>query len=318
MTIDLTFGGRVRLPLITAPMFLVSTPELALAACSAGVIGSFPAHGTRTRDDFERWLQQMESGIQVMRDKGLNPAPYAVNLVVHPSNKRYPGDLALCEKYKVELILTSKGAPNDAFDRIHQYGGLAFHDVATKRHAEKALKAGADGIIAVCTGAGGHTGQQNPFALVHEIRQLTDKPIILAGALGTGQDILAAQVMGADMAYMGTRFIACKESLAADDYCEMLLQSQATDVFETSALDGFPASFLIPSLRNTGLDIEQLKRMLPGDKINADTVKKRYAGIWASGQGCSKVTTRESAVTVCEQLTCEYQTAKQRVMTALV
>ncbi|MEL7047112.1 MAG: nitronate monooxygenase, partial [Pseudomonadota bacterium] len=179
--IDLTFGGRLRLPLIVAPMFLVSSPALAIAACGRGAIGSFPSHSTRTREDFQKWLEITEQGLDELRDKGLKPAPFAVNLVVNKTNPRFEGDLELCIQKRVEIVLTSKGAPTDVFDRIHSYGGIAFHDVATRRHAEKALAAGADGIVAVCNGAGGHTGQQNPFGLVNEIRQITDKPIVLAG-----------------------------------------------------------------------------------------------------------------------------------------
>ena len=314
MTLDLTFNGRVRVPAIAAPMFLVSSPELALACCLQGVIGSFPAHGTRTREDFEAWLQQMEAGIQKMKDEGLNPAPYAVNLVVNPTNPRYQGDLDLCRKYKVEVILTSKGAPNDVFTEIHSWGGVAFHDIATKRHAEKALEAGADAVIAVCTGAGGHTGRQNPFALVNEVREMTDKPIILSGAVSTGRDILAAQAMGADMAYMGTRFIASPESLASENYRQMLIECGATDVFETSALDGFPVSFLTPSLTNAGLSLEELKLTPPGQKIGAEAVKQKYKGIWLAGQGCGMIKARESASDICAQLIEEYEAAKQTVL----
>ena len=187
MTVDLTFGGRMRIPLIVAPMFLVSSPEMALAACSRGIMGSFPAHSTRTRDVFGDWLVQMSEGTTAMRERGLEPAPYAVNLVVHRTNERYEGDLQLCIDHKVSVILTSKGAPEDVFKTIHDYGGIAFHDIASRRHAEKALEAGADGLIAVCGGAGGHCGTVNPFALVNEVRQITDKPIILSGCLSTDE-----------------------------------------------------------------------------------------------------------------------------------
>lgn len=314
MSLDLTFNGRVRVPVIAAPMFLVSSPELALACCSQGVIGSFPAHGTRTRDAFEEWLQQMESGIQTMKDQGLNPAPFAVNLVVNPTNPRFMGDLELCRKYKVEIVLTSKGAPNDVFKEIHSWGGIAFHDVGTKRHAVKALEAGANAIIAVCTGAGGHTGQQNPFALVNEIRELTDKPIILAGGMSTGRDVLTAQTMGADMAYMGTRFIPSPESLASDSYAEMLVASGATDIFETSALDGFPVSFLTPSLTNCGLSLDELKMIPPGQKIDAEAAKQKYKGIFLAGQGCGMIKDRVPAANVCAQLREEYETAKKSIL----
>ncbi len=314
MTLDLTFGGRVRTPVIAAPMFLVSSPEMALACCSQGIIGSFPAHSTRTREALEEWLIQMEEGIQKMKDDGLNPAPYAVNLVVNPTNPRYEGDLELCRKYQVEIVLTSKGAPDNVFKEIHSWGGVAFHDVATKRHAEKALDAGADAVIAVCTGAGGHTGRQNPFALVNEIRSITDKPIILAGALSTGKDVLAAQAMGTNMAYMGTRFIASPESLASDAYREMLVECGAMEIFETSALDGFPVSLLSPSLTNAGLSLDEMKMMLPGQKVGAEAVKQKYKGIWLAGQGCGMTHESKPAAEVCKQLTQEYQQAKQELL----
>lgn len=319
MTLDLTFNGRVRVPVVAAPMFLVSCPKLALACCANGIIGSFPSHSTRTPEVFEEWLQEMESGIQALKDQGIKPAPFAVNLVVNPTNPRFKGDLELCRKYKVEIVLTSKGAPDDVFTEIHSWGGIAFHDVGTKRHAEKALAAGADAIIAVCTGAGGHTGQQNPFALVNEIRQLTDKPIILAGAISTGRDVLTAQTMGADMAYMGTRFIPSPESLANDEHADMIVASGATDTYETSALDGFPVNFLTASLVNSGVTLEELKKMpQQGEKIGTEVGRKKYKGIYMAGQGCGMTNAREPAAKICIQLREEYDTAKALVRSTIV
>ena len=197
------------IPAIAAPMFLVSNPALTLACCSEGIMGSFPAHGTRSREQFQAWLDEMQDGMKRLEDAGRKPAPWAVNLVVHASNPRYPGDLELVEKYKVPVVLTSKGAPGDAIKRIHGWGAVALHDIANRRHAEKALEAGVDGVIAVAGGAGGHTGTINPFALMNEVRQLGDHfAIVLAGGLTTGRDVLAAEAMGADLAYIGTRFIA--------------------------------------------------------------------------------------------------------------
>ena len=180
-------------------------------------MGSFPAHGTRSREEFQAWLDEMQDGMKRLEDAGSKPAPWAVNLVVHASNPRYPGDLELVEKYKVPVVLTSKGAPGDAIKRIHGWGAVALHDIANRRHAEKALEAGVDGVIAVAGGAGGHTGTINPFALMNEVRQLGDHfAIVLAGGLTTGRDVLAAEAMGADLAYIGTRFIATQEAMAAD------------------------------------------------------------------------------------------------------
>lgn len=310
MTLDLTFNNRLKVPLIVAPMFLVSTPKMALAACSKGVMGSFPAHSTRTREGFEEWLVEMNEGLEELRNQGINPAPFAVNLVVHPTNARYEGDLELCIKHKVEVILTSKGAPEDAFDAIHSYGGIAFHDVASQRHAEKAIEAGADGIIAVTSGAGGHCGVQNPFALVNEIREITDKPIILSGCLNTGQDILAAQAMGADMAYMGTRFIACPESLANDDYTHWVVECKAKDVFYTTAIDGFPINFLEPTLVRAGLDLDELKYIKPGEKLDAKGVEQKYKGIWSAGQGVGQVKSEVPTAELCDQIIEEYAQAR--------
>ena len=309
MSFDLTFGGRLRIPLIVAPMFLVSTPKLALAACSQGIMGSFPSHSSRTREVFEGWLNEMDEGITALESAGEKPAPYAVNIVVHQTNPRCEGDLELCKEHDVKVVLTSKGAPDDVFKEIHSWGGVVFHDVASQRHAEKALEAGADGVIAVCGGAGGHTGTQNPFALVAEIREITDKPIILSGALGTGRDVLAAKMMGADMAYMGTRFIACTESGAPEDYWEMVLGATAKDVFYTTGLDGFPANYLAPSLEGIGLDLDELTYIKPGEVINAEQAKQRYKGIWSAGHGVNKVKTRESAVDVAKQIIAEYEQA---------
>lgn len=306
MSLDLTFNGRVKVPLIVAPMFLVSNPAMALAACSRGVIGSFPAHSTRTRETFADWLVEMDGGLSEMD----NPAPYAVNLVVHPTNERYPGDLELCIKHKVPVILTSKGAPNDVFKRIHDYGGVAFHDIASARHAEKAVEAGADALIAVCAGAGGHTGTINPFALVNEVREVTDKPIILSGAMSTGKDILAAQAMGASMAYFGTRFIATEECLS-DEYMQQLaIDCTAKDVFFSAALDGAPANWLRPSLINEGLNPDEIAAYAPGAVVENKAAKARYSKIKSAGHGVGMIKSVEKTAALCDQIIAEYETAK--------
>lgn len=310
MSLDLSFGGRLRVPVIVAPMFLVSSPELALAACSRGFMGSFPAHATRTREAFEIWLGKMEEGLRRMEDEGVTPAPYAVNLVVHPTNQRMPGDLELCIRHEVSVILTSKGAPNDVFDRIHDYGGIALHDVASPRHAEKALAAGADGLIAVCSGAGGHTGTVNPFALLGELRRITDKPIVLAGGISTGRDVLAAQVMGADLAYMGTRFIAADESLASDAHRETMFRCASKDVLLTAALDGAPANFLIPSLLEAGIDLDALAITRPGEVIASDAAKARYSRIYSAGHGVGMVEKSVPARELCEEIAAQYDEAR--------
>ena len=317
MALDLTFGGRLRIPLIVAPMFLVSSPKLALAACSRGVMGSFPAHSTRTREAFEQWLREMEQGLGRMEEGGATPAPFAVNLVVHPTNQRMEGDLALCVEHEVPVVLTSKGAPRGVFARIHDYGGVVFHDVASVRHAEKALEAGADGLIAVCGGAGGHTGTINPFALLNELRQLTDRPLVLAGGLSTGRDILAAQVMGADLVYMGTRFIAAPESRAPDEYREMMYRCTSKDVTFTAALDGAPANFLTPSLVEAGIDLDELATTRPGAVIAAEATATRYSKIWSTGHGVGMVTKSVPAAELCDEIAAEYEEARSGLHTRL-
>jgi nitronate monooxygenase len=259
----------------------------------------------------------MEDGIRQLEADGMAPAPYAVNLVVHPTNKRLQADLALCIEHEVAVILTSKGAPNDVFEGIHDYGGVAFHDVASPRHAEKALAAGADGLIAVCGGAGGHTGTINPFALMNELRQLTDKPIVLAGGISTGRDILAAQVMGADLVYMGTRFIAAQESLAPVEYREMLFECSSKDVHFTAALDGAPTNFLAPSLRNAGIDPDELGARRPGEVTATDAVKARFSKVWSSGHGVGMVNESVPAAQLCEDITAQYEAAKARMRESL-
>lgn len=309
---DLTFGGSLTIPVIAAPMFLVSTPAMTLASCRAGIVGSFPAHSTRSRELLVEWIDEIEEGHADFEAAGERPAPYAVNLVVHSSNARYEGDLAVCKERQVKVVLTSKGAPEEAFDEIHAWGGIAFHDVASPRHAEKALAAGADGLIAVCGGAGGHTGTVNPFALVSEIRAMTDAPIIVAGGINHGRSILAAQAMGGDLAYVGTHLIAAEESRANDDYRDHLIACSSKDVFLSAALDGAPANWLIPSLERAGIDIDELAVTRPGKIVTSsgEKVSKRYNGVWSAGHGVGAITESRPIAAIVEQLAAEYETAR--------
>ncbi len=311
MAIPFDFSDRLALPLIVAPMFLVSNPQMTIAACRAGVMGSYPAHSTRTREVFEAWLIETEQALAAAEDAGETPAPFAVNLVVHSSNARMEGDLELVIKHKVPVVLTSKGAPDDVFRQIHDYGGVAFHDVASARHAEKAVEAGADALIAVAGGAGGHCGTINPFALVSEIRQVTDKPIILAGGLTSGRDVLAAEALGASMVYMGTRFIATEESLAPDAYRDSLIEGKATDIFLSAALDGAPANWYAPSLVKAGIDLDELAVTRPGKIVTSDgQSKQRYKGIWSAGHGIGATKAVVPVAQLCADLINEYRTAK--------
>lgn len=309
-----TLIDRMAIPAIAAPMFLVSNPALALACCSEGIMGSFPAHGTRSREQFQSWLDEMQEGMKRLEDnaQGRTIAPWAVNLVVHASNPRYPGDLELCEKYKVPVVLTSKGAPGDAIKRLHGWGAIALHDIANKRHAEKALEAGVDGVIAVAGGAGGHTGTINPFALMNEVRQLGDHfAIVLAGGQTTGRDVLAAQVMGADLAYIGTRFIATQEAMAADAHKEMILQTRATDVFLTASIDGAPANWLTPSLLAAGVDLDVLRTTLPGKIVSSHENKKRWKDIYTAGHGVGNIDDLPTTADLCRRLVAQYKEAKK-------
>jgi len=297
------------MPLIVAPMFLVSTPELVIAACSEGLLGSFPAHGTRGTEVLESWLKTITTELARLQERGLRTAPYAVNLVVHASNPRLASDLDLCVKYRVPVILTSKSAPGDVTARIHDYGGVVMHDVASRRHAEKALEAGVDGLIAVAAGAGGHCGTINPFALVNEIRQVHAGPLALAGGMTTGRDVFAALAMGADFAYFGTRFIATQESAAPLEQKQMILDSRSTDIFLTAAIDGAPANWLTKSLLAAGIQLDELRTTLPGKVIAANETVKRWKGIWSAGHGVGNIDDIPATADLCRRLKSEYAAA---------
>ena len=252
--------SSLTLPIIVAPMFLVSGTELVIESCKKGVLGTFPSLNGRNSEDFESMLIEIISALESFRlETGTEPAPFAVNLIVNKTNPKLIPDLQLCIKYKVPLVITSLGASKEVVDAIHQYGGLVFHDIIKKRHAQKAIEVGVDGIIAVAAGAGGHAGTANPFALVDEIRSFYKGPLVLAGAISSGKDILAAENMGADFAYMGTRFIATNESQAVDDYKISLVNSHIDDILYTDAVSGVHGNFLKSSIEKAGIDISLKK-----------------------------------------------------------
>ncbi len=258
-----TLKSKTDLPLIMAPMFLVSNPTLALAACAEGVVGSFPALNQRTSEELEKWLVEMNKGVDDLRaqNPGKTIAPYAVNLILqHP---RCPADVALFVKHKVPVVITSLGLKQDVIDAIHSYGGIVLHDVTNAEHAKKAIAAGVDGIIAVAAGAGGHAGTMNPIALIDEIRSFYDGLLILSGAMTSGGDILAAQAMGADFAYMGTRFISTVEAGANPEHKKMIVDAAAADLVYTSVISGVPANFIDKSLAEAGYNIEDLRKAGP-------------------------------------------------------
>ncbi|HYH42128.1 MAG TPA: nitronate monooxygenase family protein [Burkholderiales bacterium] len=307
----------LRVPVIGAPMFLVSGPELVIEQCKAGIIGSFPALNARPQELLESWLTQIERALETHRRE--NPqaivGPYAVNLIVNPANKRLQQDADLCVAHKVPIVITSLSAPTDIAKRVHEYGGLVFHDVIKVRHAEKALEAGVDGLILVCAGAGGHAGRLNPFALVNEIRAFFDGPLVLAGAITNGAGVLAAQAMGCDAAYMGTRFIATRESLAVEGYKTMLVDSDAEDIAYTPFFSGVAGSYLKPSIRAAGLDPDDLP-VQTGEKLkytSRDERPKTWKDIWGAGQGVGNIEAVLPAAALVERIAREYEAARAKL-----
>jgi len=309
MSLPALLENRLRLPLVTAPMFLVSAPSMVLASCNAGVVGSFPALNQRESAGFAAWLDEIAAGLTA------DAAPYAVNLIVHGSNPRLQADLAICVEKKVPIVITSLGAVKEVVDAVHGYGGLVFHDVTTRRHAEKAAEAGVDGLIAVAAGAGGHAGTWSPFALVAEIRQFFDKTLLLAGCLNHGHEILAAQLLGADLAYLGTRFIATQESQASAAYKQMLLDARAADIIHTPAVSGVPASFMRQSLEAAGYDLARLNDKADvnyGEKLKpVSDEAKAWKTVWSAGQGVGDIHDLPTVSELVERLDREYRAALQ-------
>jgi nitronate monooxygenase len=303
---------RLRLPVIAAPMFLVSNPQLVLACCNNGIVGSFPALNQRESSGFKDWLQEIAAGLDS------TAAPYAVNLIVHGSNPRLQADLAICVEQRVPIVITSLGAVKEVVDAVHSYGGLVFHDVTTRRHAEKAAEAGVDGLIAVAAGAGGHAGTWSPFALVAEIRQFFDKTLLLAGCLNQGHEVLAAQLLGADLAYLGTRLIATQENAASDAYKQMILDAKAADIIHTPAVSGVPASFMRQSLELAGYDLKQLQNkgeINYGDKLKPmDEEAKAWKTVWSAGQGVGNINDLPSVEQLITRLDSEYRAALKHSM----
>ena len=313
MALPSLLEGRLRLPLVAAPMFLASGPELVIACCRAGIVGSFPAKNPRTLDGLDEWLTVIGEGIASPGRRA--PAPFAVNLIVHRSNDVVEGELDLCVRHQVPIVITSLGAVSELVDRVHAYGGLVFHDVINLRHAGKAIDAGVDGLIAVAAGAGGHTGRASPFALVNEIRQVFDGTLLLSGAMATGFDIAAAQMMGADLAYLGTRFIGTRECRAQDGYKEMIVESSLSDIVETDRVSGVNASFLAPSLADAGLhegngvtaELEIASEL--ADALDEQGEKRAWRDIWSAGQGVGSIKDLPGVDELVSRLEAEYYDA---------
>jgi nitronate monooxygenase len=307
---------HLRIPVLGAPMFLVSGPDLVIEQCKAGVIGAFPALNARPQEELERWLTRIETELAQCRREHPHRtiAPFAVNLIVNKANKRLEADLEVVLHHKVPIVITSLSAPAALVPRVHDYGGIVFHDVIKVRHAEKALEAGVDGLIAVCGGAGGHAGTLNPFALVNELRRIHSGPLVLAGAITNGAGVLAAQAMGCDLAYLGTRFIATRESLAVDRYKQMIVDSSAGDIVYTPLFSGVHGSYLAGSIRNAGLDPENLPLAdAPAHYRGREERPKTWKDIWGAGQGVGNIDDVPTVAALVDRLEAEYRAARERL-----
>jgi nitronate monooxygenase len=320
MPLPACLKDTLTLPLVAAPMFLISGPELALACCRQGIVGSFPALNQRSSDGFEDWLVQMNEELAAFRSANpdIKTAPYAVNLIVHRTNPRWQADLELCVKHQVPIVITSLGAASQVVEAVHSYGGVVFHDVTNQKHARKAAEAGVDGIIAVAAGAGGHAGTINPFVLVHEIREVFDGTILLAGGLSHGEDLLAAQALGADLAYLGTRFINTFESQADEAYRNMIIEAVSGDIIHTPAVSGVPASFMRQSLEAADFPMDELNQageINYGEKLKPiDDEAKAWKTVWSAGQGVSQIHDVLSVSELVSRLTEEYRNARERLL----
>ena len=290
----------LKIPAIAAPMFLTSGPDLVVECCRSGVLGTFPALNQRTTEGFGDWLTQIEERLEG-EDA---PAPYGVNLIVHGSNSRVKPDLDLCVKHKVPLVITSLGAVKEVVDAVHSYGGRIYHDVIKTRHAEKAVEAGVDGLIAVCAGAGGHGGLLSPFGFIPEIRSFFDGTIVLSGAISTGAQVAAARAMGADLAYLGTRFIATKEAMVSQDNKRMVVESKTTDIVYTPKISGVNANFMRQSIAAAGLDPDNLPDHGPMDM---ESEAKAWKNIWSAGHGVAAIDDIPAAADLCARLIAEYR-----------
>ena len=308
------FINNLSIPAIAAPLFLISGPKLVIECCKNGVVGTFPALNHRTTEGFEQWVIEIKEALASFeKETGKKAAPFGVNLIVHPTNPRVQPDLEICMKHQVPLIITSLGAVSDLVDAVHSYGGLVYHDIIKRRHAEKAAEAGVDGLILVAAGAGGHAGILNPIALVNEIKQFFHKTILLSGCISNGNDVASALQMGADLAYMGTRFINTTESLADEAYQEMIINSKAEDIVYTAAVSGVNASFLRPSLEAMGITEDlwsKSKKIDFGSELDAAKAEaKAWKTIWSAGQGVTSVQDVQPTKKLIDQLIKEFKVA---------
>ena len=305
MSLPPLLADRLRLPVIAAPMFIISQPDMVLAECRSGIVGAFPSLNARGEGVFESWLQRLNDELTD------DDAPFAVNLIVHRSNVRLEEDLALCVKYKVPIVISSLGAREEVNDAIHSYGGIVFHDVINDKFARKAIQKGADGLVAVAAGAGGHAGTLSPFALIQEIRQWFDGPLALSGSIANGGAILAAQAMGADLGYIGSALIATEEAVASDDYKQMVVDSSAEDIVYSNLFTGVLGNYLRGSIVNAGMDPDNLPESDPSAMDFGSA--KAWKDIWGCGQGIGAV---DAVVPVAERiatLKAQYDAARERI-----
>lgn len=318
MPLPVQFRGRLSLPVIASPMFIASTPDLVIEQCKAGVVGSFPALNARPQSLLDEWLTRIRSELDAYA--AANPespvAPFAVNQIAHASNDRLEQDVATCVRHQVPLVITSLRPPREIVDAVHSYGGLVFHDVISVRHARKAAEQGVDGIIVVCAGAGGHAGQGSPFALVREIRQFFGGTLVLAGAMSSGGDVLAAQAIGADLAYIGTRFLATNEASVPPEYKQMIVDSSSDDVVYTSLFSGVRGNYLRKSVAAAGYDPDNLPEA-DKSKMNfgsgGTSAKKAWRDIWSAGQAVGNIHDVLPAREVVARMVAEYADAKRRL-----
>jgi len=317
MALPSILQDKLRLPLIAAPLFIISTPELVIAQCKAGIVGSFPALNARPADQLEVWLERITSELaEYDRQNPDQPAaPFAVNQIVHRSNERLDHDMEVCARFKVPIVISSLGARKEINDAVHAWGGIVLHDVIDNKFAKKAIEKGADGLVAVAAGAGGHAGAQSPFALLQEIRQWFDGPLALSGSISSGRAILTAQVMGADLAYMGSAFIATQEANAVQGHKQMIVDSAANDVVYTNLITGVHGNYLKPSMALAGLDPDNLPQ---GDASQMNwgagrSKPKAWKDIWGCGQGIGTINAVTSVAERVAQLRSEYQAARSRL-----
>ena len=304
-------------PVIGSPLFIISNPQLVIAQCIAGVVGSMPALNARPAEQLEEWLIEITEALAAHnRAHPDRPAaPYAINQIVHKSNDRLAHDMAMCVKYKVPIIITSLGAREDINAAAHSYGGVVLHDIINNKHAHKAIEKGADGLIAVAAGAGGHAGVKSPFALIQEIRQWFDGPLALSGAISTGEAVLASLAMGADFAYIGSAFIATEEARAALAYKQAIVDSSSDDIVLSNLFTGVHGNYLAPSIRNAGMDPDNLPVSDPSKMDFGGDKSKAWKDIWGCGQGIGAVTSIQTTANYIAQLKQEYAAARTRLLT---